>query len=71
MTQQPHREQPEEFDPFAGPFEQARMAHRNRREKIIQEIMANRRGEFRVPTWMLAVALVVMIVGICGVLLLA
>ena len=71
MTQQPHRGEPEKFDPFAGPFEQARMAHQNRREKIVQEIMANRRGEYKVPTWVLALALVAMIVAICTVLLLA
>jgi hypothetical protein len=70
MSKGPRREEPEEFDPFAGPFEQARMAHRNRREKIIQEILANRRGEFKIPTWVLAVALVALIVGICTVLLL-
>ena len=61
----------EDFDPFAGPFDQVRMAHRNRREKIVQEIMANRRGEFKVPTWVLALALAAMVLTIVGVLLFA
>ncbi len=34
-----------------------------RREKIIAEIQRNRRGEFTVPTWVLAAALAVVLVG--------
>ncbi len=37
-----------------------------RREKIVAEIQANKRGEYTVPTWVLAVALVAMIVAICA-----
>jgi hypothetical protein len=34
-----------------------------RREKIAAEIERNRRGEYSVPTWVLAAALVVIIAG--------
>lgn len=34
-----------------------------RREKIRAEIDRNRRGDFKVPTWVLAVALVVFVAG--------
>jgi hypothetical protein len=71
MTQHPRQEQPEDFDAFAGPFAQAQMAHRNRREKIVEEILANRRGEYRMPTWVLAMALTAMVLAIVGVLILA
>ena len=72
MSEPPQGEKFEEkFDPFAGPFEQARMAQYNRRERIIREILAYRRGEYRVPTWVLVVALVAMIAGILAVLIFA
>lgn len=32
-----------------------------RREKIAEEIARNRRGEYKVPTWVLAVILVVVV----------
>jgi hypothetical protein len=32
-----------------------------RREKIIDEIERNRRGEYKVPTWVLTIALVVIV----------
>lgn len=35
-----------------------------RRDRIAAEIEANRRGEYRVPTWVLVVALVAMIAAI-------
>ena len=44
---------------------------RRRRDKIRAEIERNRRGEYTVPTWVLAVALVAMIVVICTWLVLA
>jgi hypothetical protein len=34
-----------------------------RREKVVAEIERNRRGEYRVPTWVLAVALAVVVLG--------
>ena len=34
-----------------------------RRNKIVEEIQRNRRGEYTVPTWVLVVALVAIIAG--------
>ncbi|MDG4826386.1 hypothetical protein O7635_31435 [Asanoa sp. WMMD1127] len=34
-----------------------------RREKVIEEIERNRRGEYRVPTWVLAALLVALLTG--------
>jgi hypothetical protein len=36
----------------------------NRRAKVIAEIERNRRGEYKVPTWVLTLILVVVIVGL-------
>lgn len=65
----PSEREPEKYDPFAGPFEQARMAKQNRRDRIVAEIQANRRGDYTVPTWVLATALGAMIAVIIAVLL--
>jgi len=35
-----------------------------RRERMVEEIRANRRGLYKVPTWVLALVLVAMIAGI-------
>ncbi|HEV7706891.1 MAG TPA: hypothetical protein VGP16_01720 [Asanoa sp.] len=35
----------------------------NRRKKVIEEIDRNRRGDYRVPTWVLAVLLVAVLAG--------
>ncbi|HEX2416734.1 MAG TPA: hypothetical protein VHJ83_01235 [Micromonosporaceae bacterium] len=40
------------------------LPRKSQREKIREEIEANRRGEYVVPTWVLAVALVVMLAGL-------
>ncbi|MEV4543443.1 hypothetical protein ACIBXA_20985 [Micromonospora echinaurantiaca] len=42
-----------------------------RREKIREEIARNRRGEYTVPTWVLAVALVVIVGAWLGLIFLA
>ncbi|MEV4631120.1 hypothetical protein AB0J90_33115 [Micromonospora sp. NPDC049523] len=34
-----------------------------RREKIVEEIARNRRGEYTVPTWVLVTALVLLVAG--------
>jgi hypothetical protein len=34
-----------------------------RRAKIVEEIQRNRRGDYRVPTWVLAVLLVMVVTG--------
>ncbi|HTF11788.1 MAG TPA: hypothetical protein VK659_26790 [Asanoa sp.] len=35
----------------------------NRRKKVFEEIERNRRGDYRVPTWVLAVLLVAVLAG--------
>lgn len=42
-----------------------------RREKIVEEIQRNRRGEYVVPTWVLALALFLMVAGIAALLIFA
>lgn len=42
-----------------------------RRDKIVEEVQRNRRGEYTVPTWVLAVALVAMIAGIAALVIFA
>jgi hypothetical protein len=37
-----------------------------RRERIANEIQRNRRGEYSVPTWVLAAALVAIVVGVAA-----
>ena len=34
-----------------------------RREKMVAEIQRNRRGEYKVPTWVMGLALVVVVAG--------
>jgi hypothetical protein len=43
---------------------------KSRREKIRDEIEANRRGEYTVPTWVLFLALLAMIGGIAALIFL-
>jgi|SoiMethySBSTD1v2_1073268.scaffolds.fasta_scaffold383066_3 hypothetical protein len=72
MTEHPHRDNPDNGDAYRrGPSEHNPSWIDRRRQKIIEEIEANRRGEYTVPTWVLAVALAVMIVAICTWLMLA
>ena len=40
-----------------------------RRQRIADEIAANRRGEYTVPTWVLGLGLALMLAVICGFLL--
>ena len=35
-----------------------------RRARIIEEVRRNRAGEYRIPTWVLAVILVVLVAGV-------
>jgi hypothetical protein len=70
MTEQPRGDEPEE-SPYARPSEQRQSWLDRRRDKIVAEIQANRRGEYTVPTWVLVVALITMIVVICTWLILA
>ncbi|MFI6761231.1 hypothetical protein ACIBF5_19050 [Micromonospora sp. NPDC050417] len=51
-------------DPPERTSEQVRQGWVNRRrEKIVDEIARNRRGEYTVPTWVLVAALVLLVGG--------
>jgi hypothetical protein len=41
-----------------------------RREKVVEEILRNRRGDHRVPTWVLAAILAVIVVAWASVIIL-
>jgi hypothetical protein len=45
-------------DDESGPKQVRRSWMTRRREKMIAEIQRNRRGEYKVPTWVLVLALV-------------
>lgn len=47
---------------FTDPHRQGWL--QKRRAKMIEEIEANRRGEYTVPTWVLTLILVVVVVGL-------
>jgi hypothetical protein len=57
----------DEFDPFASRTQRRRARLDRRREKIVAEIQRNRRGEHKVPTWVL-VAILLAIIGVWAVL---
>jgi hypothetical protein len=57
-------------DPFPSPAVLRWRWMQDRREKAVQEIMANRRGEYRVPTWVLGLALALMVGGLFAFLIL-
>jgi hypothetical protein len=40
-----------------------------RREKIVAEIERNRRGEHKVPTWVLVVCLVALLAGLAAIII--
>ncbi len=65
---QPDQGQPlpkrQSLDPLTAGLEHMVTRQRERRERAVQEILANRRGEHRVPTWVLVLALLAMIGGI-------
>jgi hypothetical protein len=42
-----------------------------RRQRIIDEIQRNRRGEYTVPTWVLTAALVLLVAGIAALVIFA
>jgi hypothetical protein len=49
--------------PESGPDEIRRNWVERRREKIAAEIARNRRGEYTVPTWVLAAALAAIVIA--------
>jgi hypothetical protein len=52
-----------EDESFYSPFGRRSDRARRRRDRIAEEILANRRGEYAVPTWVLVAALVVVVGG--------
>jgi hypothetical protein len=62
---QPDKPRLPDVDPFQWPFSRRR-DRPSRRQRIAEEIAANRRGEYVVPTWVLALGLAVMLAVICG-----
>ncbi|HEY3009123.1 MAG TPA: hypothetical protein VGJ63_13815 [Micromonosporaceae bacterium] len=53
-----------EHDPVErDPTEVRRGWVNKRRENVVAEIQRNRRGEYRVPTWVLALTLVLLVGG--------
>jgi hypothetical protein len=67
---EPPVRRPGEDDPFATHAERRRSFLERRREKIIAEIERNRRGDHRVPTWVLVVALLLIVAAWLAVILL-
>jgi hypothetical protein len=68
---EPDQPRPRDIDPFRWPFSRRkdRPQRPSRRQRIADEIAANRRGEYTVPTWVLGLGLALMLVVICGFLL--
>ena len=50
---------PTPFNMFGAPVSQGRLE--KRRRKIADEIARNRRGEYRIPTWVLVLCLVIFV----------
>jgi hypothetical protein len=63
--ERPEKPKQPDVDPFAWPFGR-RKDRPSRRQRIADEIAANRRGEYAVPTWVLALGLALMLAVICG-----
>lgn len=56
--QAPRDEPPTEFDPHRRtPWPSSSSWFERRRERVVQEVLRNRRGEYTVPTWVLAALL--------------
>jgi hypothetical protein len=65
-------DQPAERHPIEHTNEEMRHGYLQRkRQKISEEIERNRRGEYTVPTWVLALALVVLVAGWAALVFLA
>ena len=71
MTERPGGDKPDDENAYASASAQKKSWIDRRRDKIVAEIEANRRGEYTVPTWVLVVALIAMITVICTWLILA
>ena len=54
-------ESPDEFDPFVTRPQRRRGYLDRRREKVVAEIKRNRRGDYKVPTWVFVAALLALL----------
>jgi len=68
--QQPPGQAPEEKPEYTSEGARHSLMAR-RRQKIIDEIERNRRGEYVVPTWLLTLALVLLVAGIAALVIFA
>jgi len=64
MTERPEERQERTPDEVRSNFMQ------RRRDKIVEEIQRNRRGEYVVPTWVLAAILLAIVAGFIALLML-
>jgi len=65
-----HPDVPDE-DPFATPNQHRASLVNRRRAKVLSEMDRNRRGNHRVPTWVLLAAVLLIIVGYVAIVLFA
>jgi uncharacterized membrane protein YdfJ with MMPL/SSD domain len=63
MTAPSNPDDPDKREPLE-PFGTRLDWLQRRREKIVAEIQANRRGEYRVPTWVLTACLAVLLLSV-------
>ena len=68
---EPDKPRERDIEPFGFPFirRKDRTPRPPRWQRVADEIAANRRGEYTVPTWVLALGLAVMLAVICGFLI--
>ncbi|HWB34984.1 MAG TPA: hypothetical protein VHA75_03065 [Rugosimonospora sp.] len=65
--QEPERREPEPRDYTPQQAHYGLMARR--RQRIVDEIQRNRRGDYVVPTWVLTAALLALIAGIAAIVI--
>ncbi|HEX2357206.1 MAG TPA: hypothetical protein VHI50_12195 [Micromonosporaceae bacterium] len=58
---EPTRPDPKPVERSAADGQDSRI--NRRRDRIVAEIQRNRRGQYRIPTWVLTVALVALVAG--------
>lgn len=67
MTAPPNPDLPDRPEPLEPLGARLDWVNR-RREKIVAEIQANRRGEYTVPTWVLTTCLAVLVLAVVAML---
>jgi hypothetical protein len=71
MPQDNDSDLPRRMHPLDSKLDYMLRRGHDRREKMIAEIQANRRGEYKVPTWVLALMLVAIVGGFAALLIFA